>query len=240
MSGHSKWATIKRAKAATDAKRGQAFTRYAREIFQAAREGGGNPEFNFRLRLAIDKAKAGNMPKDNIERAISRATGQGMDGVRFEELMYEGYGPNKVAFMIAVLTDNRNRTAADVRKVLSKTGGQMGESGAVGWQFNRKGYIVIERKDGIDPDAVFEAALEAGAEDILTGDEEIEVFTDVDSFKAVRNALEEKKYELDTAEISYIPNTKVELSEDDAEKVLGAAEQLEELDDVQQVYHNLA
>ncbi|MBX7215216.1 MAG: YebC/PmpR family DNA-binding transcriptional regulator [Thermoflexales bacterium] len=240
MSGHSKWATIKRAKGAADAKRGALFTRLGREIAIAAREGGGNPESNFRLRLAIDKAKGANMPKDNIERAIARATGAGGEGIQLEELFYEGYLPQKVPAMIKVVTDNRNRTVAEVRKTITRAGGSLGEAGSVGWQFNRMGYFVIERAEGIDPDKVFEAALEGGAEDVKTGDEVIEVFTSVDQFRAVRDALQEAKIAVAEAELAMIPNTKTELDEEGAEKVLNAIEALEELDDVQTVYHNMS
>ena len=239
MSGHSKWATIKRAKATTDARRGAAFTRLLREIAVAAKEGGGSIESNFRLRLAVDKARAANMPKDNIERTINRVTGQGGEGEIYEELMYEGYGPAKVPFMIQVLTDNRNRSNSDVRKVLTKAGGIMGESGTVGWQFNRKGYIVVDRK-GTNYDAVFEVALEAGAEDIKDGEESFEVITEVENLRAVREALTAKKMNVTTAEITYLPTTSSEVSEAEIERVAAAVEALEELDDVQQVYTNLS
>ncbi len=239
MSGHSKWATIKRAKATTDARRGAAFTRLLREIAVAAKEGGGSIESNFRLRLAVDKARAANMPKDNIERTINRVTGQGGEGEIYEELMYEGLGPAKVPFMIQVLTDNRNRSNSDVRKVLTKAGGIMGESGTVGWQFNRKGYIVVDRK-GTNYDAVFEVALEAGAEDIKDGEESFEVITEVENLRAVREALTAKKMNVTTAEITYLPTTSSEVSEAEMERVAAAVEALEELDDVQQVYTNLS
>jgi len=239
MSGHSKWATIKRAKATTDARRGAAFTRLLREIAVAAKEGGGSIESNFRLRLAVDKARAANMPKDNIERTINRVTGQGGEGEIYEELMYEGYGPAKVPFMIQVLTDNRNRSNSDVRKVLTKAGGIMGESGTVGWQFNRKGYIVVDRK-GTNYEVVFEVALEAGAEDIKDGEESFEVITEVENLRAVREALTAKKMNVTTAEITYLPTTASEVSEAEMERVAAAVEALEELDDVQQVYTNLS
>lgn len=238
MSGHSKWATIKRAKSANDAKRGAMFTRLGREIMIAAREGGGNPESNFRLRLAIDKARAANMPKDNIERAIARATGQGADAAAFEEATYEVYLPHKVPAMIQVLTDNRNRTVAELRKVLTRAGGQF-EGASVAWQFNRKGVIVIERTDRVNPDDVFEVALESGADDIQIGDEAIEIYTTVEDFRAVREALVQKGYELATAEISLIPSNYVELDKEKTEQVLGVIDTLEETDDVQQVYHGL-
>jgi YebC/PmpR family DNA-binding regulatory protein len=239
MSGHSKWATIKRAKGAADAKRGALFTRLLREITVAAREGGGDTESNFRLRLAVDKARAANMPKENIERAIARATGQGADTVTYEELMYEGYGPHKVPLLIKVLTDNRNRTVAEIRRSLTRAGGQLGEGSAVAWQFNRKGYLVLERNDKINPDDVFEVAVEAGAEDIVTGSDTIEIYTDVDDFRAVREALIKKGWNPATAEISMIPTTQSQLSPEDTKQVLGVIEALEDLDDVQQVYSNL-
>ncbi len=238
MSGHSKWATIKRAKAANDAKRGALFTRLGREIMVAAREGGPNPEANFRLRLAIDRARAANMPKENIERAIARATGQGGEAEAFEEIIYEVYLPHKVPAMIQVLTDNRNRTVAEVRRVITRAGGQM-DGAAVAWQFQRKGVIVVERKAGLDPDAVFETALEAGADDIDIGDEAIEITTSVEGFRAVRDALMQKGYELASAEIALVPTTYTQLDREKAEQVLNVIDALEELDDVQQVYHNL-
>lgn len=238
MSGHSKWATIKRAKSANDAKRGAMFTRLGREIMIAAREGGGNPDSNFRLRLAIDRARAANMPKENIERAIARGTGQGGEAETLEEIIYEGYLPHKVPVLIQVMTDNRNRTVADVRRVLSRAGGQL-EGASVAWQFHRKGVIVIERTDKINPDEVFELAIEAGAEDINIGDEAIEITTTPEDFRAVREALVKKGFEPASAEIAMLPTSYIELEKDKAEQVLHVIDMLEEMDDVQQVYHNL-
>jgi YebC/PmpR family DNA-binding regulatory protein len=238
MSGHSKWATIKRAKGAADAKRGAVFTRLGREIAIAAKEGGGNPDSNFRLRLAVDKAKAANMPKDNIERAIARATGQGGEGETLEEVTYEVYLPHKVPAMIQVLTDNRNRTVAEIRKSVTRAGGQF-EGAAVAWQFNRKGVFVIEKSDKVKFDDVFEVALEAGAEDIQDMDEAIEIYTEPDSFREVREALVKKGYELASAELALVPNNYTSLDKDKAESVMNAIDALEELDDVQQVYHSL-
>ena len=215
------------------------FTRLAREITIAAKEGGGNPESNFRLRLAIDKAKSSNMPKDNIERAINRGTGAGAEAANYEELMYEGYLPLKVPAMIKVTTDNRNRTVADVRKHLTKAGGTLGEGGSVGWQFNRKGYIVIERDGKVDPDEIFMTAADAGADDVQTGDEVIEVFCDVEHLRAVREALVKAGYTLHTAEISMFPTTQTNLSVEETERVMKVIEELEEMDDVEQVYHNM-
>ena len=238
MSGHSKWATIKRAKGANDAKRGAMFTRLGREIMIAAKEGGGNLESNFRLRLAVDKARAANMPKDNIERAIARATGQGDDGTTYEEATYEVYLPHKVPAMIQVLTDNKNRTVADLRKTVTRSGGQF-EGAAVAWQFNRKGIIVIERNDKVNADDVFETALEAGADDIEISDDAIEITTSVESFRDVREALVKKKYEFANAELAMVPSSLTELDKDKAEQVMGVIDSLEEMDDVQQVYHSL-
>lgn len=237
MSGHSKWSTIKRKKAALDAKRGKIFTRLAREITIAARQGGGDPDTNFRLRLAVDKAKAANMPKDNIERAIERGAGGGKDG-DLEEITYEGYAPNGVALLVQVLTDNRNRAVAEVRHVLNKQGGTMADVGAVSWQFERKGYIAIER-DGVDADAIFEQAVDAGAEDIVIGDDMIEVYTDLSEFQAVQEALKAAGYDLATAELSMIPKTTLQLEPEQTIKVMRVIEALEDLDDVQQVYSNL-
>jgi YebC/PmpR family DNA-binding regulatory protein len=237
MSGHSKWSTIKHKKAATDARRGKLFTRLAREITIAAREGGGNLDTNFRLRLAVDRAKADNMPKDNIERAIKRGTGE-LKGEDLVEVMYEGYAPNGVALLVQVLTDNRNRTVADVRRVLTRQGGALAEAGAVAWQFARKGYIAIA-PDGVDQEAVFEAAVEAGAEDVVFGDDLIEIYAELEDFQAVRQALEDAGIDFETAELAMVPKTTLQLAEKDTLQVMGVIEALEELDDVQQVYSNL-
>ncbi len=237
MSGHSKWSTIKHKKAATDARRGQMFTRLAREITIAAREGGGDPEANLRLRLAIDKARAANMPKDNIERAIKRGTGE-LKGEVLEEILYEAYAPHGVALMIQVLTDNRNRSVAEVRRVLTRQGGTMAEAGAVAWQFERKGYIAIS-PDGGDPEAVFETAVEAGAEDVMISDDLIEVFAQPEDFQQVRQALERLGVRFETAELSLVPKNTLQLGEEETLKVMGVITALEDLDDVQQVYSNL-
>jgi len=237
MSGHSKWKTIKHKKAATDAKRGKIFTRLGREITIAAREGGGDPDVNFNLRLAVDKAKANNMPKDNIERAIKRGTGE-LKGEDLAEVMYEGYAPNGVALLIQVLTDNRNRTVADVRRVLTRQGGALAEAGAVSWQFERKGYIAIEL-DGIDENVIFEVAVEAGAEDVVFSQDLIEVYAELEDFQAVRQALKDKGINFETAELSMIPKTTMQLEEKETLRVMSVIEALEELDDTQQVYSNL-
>lgn len=237
MSGHSKWSTIKRKKAAVDAKRGKIFTRLAREISVAAREGGGDPEINFRLRLAIDKAKTANMPKENIERAIMRGTGEGQEDA-LEEITYEGYAPHGVALLVQVLTDNRNRTVAEVRHVFSKQGGSLSEAGAVAWQFDRKGYIAIE-PDGVDPEEVFEYAVEAGAEDVVIGDDLIEVYAELNDFQGVQEALKACGYDLATAEVSMMPKITLQLTPQETFKVMRVIEALEDLDDVQQVFSNL-
>ncbi len=237
MSGHSKWKTIKHKKAATDAKRGKIFTRLGREITIVAREGGGNPDVNFNLRLVMDKAKASNMPKDNIERAIKRGTGE-LKGEDIAEVAYEGYAPNGVALLIQVLTDNKNRTVADIRRVLTRQGGTLADAGAVAWQFDRKGYIAIA-PDGIDEDTVFEIAVEAGAEDVVFGDDLIEVYAELEDFRAVRQALADAGIHFETAELSMIPKTTMQLEEKKTLQVMGVIDALEEMDDIQQVYSNL-
>ncbi|MGD2162151.1 MAG: YebC/PmpR family DNA-binding transcriptional regulator [Anaerolineales bacterium] len=238
MSGHSKWSTIKRKKAANDAKRGAIFTRLAREIAIAAREGG-DPDVNFALRLAIDRAKAENMPKDNIERAIRRGTGEDKDAARLEQILYEGYGPHGVALLIEVVTDNRNRTVAELRHTLTDAGGNMADAGSVAWQFHRAGYFYYETEK-VDPDAVFEIAVDAGAEDVILGDEEIEVFTPADLFKTVNDALRAAGLKPDEAELRMVPNSTLELSVDKSVKTMRLIERIEDLDDVQNVYSNLA
>ena len=238
MSGHSKWKTIKHKKADTDAKRGKIFTRLGREITIAARAGGDDPNSNFNLRLAVDKAKSANMPKDNIERAIKRGTGE-LKGEDIVEVTYEGYAPNGVALLVQALTDNRNRTVAEIRRVLTRQGGTLADAGAVAWQFDRKGYIAIA-PDGTDEDTVFEIAVEAGAEDVVFGDDMIEVYAELEDFRAVRQALEDAGIQFETAELSMIPKTTMQLEEKETLQVMGVIEALEELDDVQQVYSNLS
>ncbi|MCK4451456.1 MAG: YebC/PmpR family DNA-binding transcriptional regulator [Anaerolineae bacterium] len=238
MSGHSKWSTIKHKKAATDAKRGKIFTRLAREITLAAREGGGNPDVNFNLRLAVDKAKSANMPKDNIERAIKRGTGE-LKGEELSEVTYEGYAPNGVALLLQVVTDNKNRAVANVRRIITRQGGTLADAGAVAWQFDRKGYIGIA-PDGVDQDTLFEVAVEAGAEDVVFGDDLIEVYAELENFQAVRQALQEAGIRFEAAELAMIPKTTMELGEKETLQVMGVIEALEELDDVQQVYSNLS
>lgn len=237
MSGHSKWSTIKHKKAAQDAKRGKIFTRLAREITVAAREGGSNADTNFSLRLAVDKAKAANMPKDNIEKAIKRGTGE-LKGAELVEVTYEGYAPNGVALLVQVLTDNKNRTVSDLRRVFSRQGGALAEAGAVAWQFNRKGYITIA-PDGADEDTIFEVAVEAGAEDVEFSDDLIEVHVEIDHFQAVRQALENANVVCATSEMTMVPQTTIQLEEKETLRVMKIIDALEELDDVQQVYSNL-
>jgi len=237
MSGHSKWSTIKRQKGANDAKRGALFTKVTREISVAARQGGGDPEANYRLRLAIEKARAVNMPADNIKRTIDKATGGG-DAEQFEEIVYEGYGPGGVAVLVEAATDNRNRTAAEVRSIFSKAGGQLAGSGAVAWQFEPRGLIAIAA-DGQDPDEVALAAIDAGAEDVDTDDpESIEIFTSPADLERVRQALEGAGVAIDSAESTMIAKQTVELDSTKARQALRLVEQLEELDDVQRVTAN--
>ncbi len=236
MAGHSKWAQIKRKKAATDAKRGQMFTKLIREITVAARDGGGDPAFNPRLRLAVDTAKAANMPQDNIERAIKRGTGE-LEGVRYEEVTYEGYGPGGVALFIEALTDNQKRTVAQVRHVLEKHGGNLGTSGSVAWQFERKGQIFVDASR-YDEDAVLEAALEAGAEDVGRESDEFVVTTAVSSFHEVQNGLSGLGIEFAQAELWWVPKNEVDVSGRDGERLLKLLDALDDSDDVQRVYSN--
>lgn len=238
MSGHSKWATIKRKKGATDAKRGQVFTRLTREIVMAAREGGGDLDTNFRLRLAIDRARAQNMPKENIERAIKRATGADKDAAAYEELYYEGYGPHGVAIMMQCVTENRNRTVAEIRHVLTKSGGGMGEAGSVAWQFTRTAYFGIPGK-GKDFDKIFELAVEGGADDVVSDEEWIEIFAPVESFKSITDQLRNAGITPEEAELRMIPNQEMDLSVEHTMQVLRTIESLEELDDIQNVFHTL-
>ena len=239
MAGHSKWHNIQRRKNAQDAKRGKIFMRHAKVVYEAAKRGGGDPDTNPTLRLAIDKAKADNMPNDNIERAIKKATGA-LDGANFEELTYEGYGPGGTAIIVNVLTDNKNRTAAEVRHAFSKNGGNLGENGCVSFMFERKGYIVILNEDGsIDEDDITLEAIEAGAEDITVQDGAYEIYTTPDNFEAVCNHLTEAGYSLDNEEITMLPQNYSKLEAKDEEKMLNLIDMLEEDEDVQDVHHNL-
>jgi YebC/PmpR family DNA-binding regulatory protein len=236
MSGHSKWSRIKRQKGATDAKRGQVFTKLIKEITVAARMGGGDPEGNARLRAAIAAAKADNMPKDNIERAIKKGTGE-LEGVAYEELVYEGYGPGGAAILIEAMTDNRNRTSADIRYIFSKSSGNLGEAGCVAWMFDKKGYLVVA-KSAVDEEQLMELALDAGAEDIQEGEKEFEVITDPSAFDAVKEALDQAGVQYLLAEVTMHPQSVVQLAGKNAEQMLRLMEQLEDQDDVQKVYAN--
>jgi YebC/PmpR family DNA-binding regulatory protein len=237
MSGHSKWSTIKRKKGAIDAKRGKAFTKIIKEITLAARLGGGDVEGNSRLRQAVMAAKEENMPKDNIERAIKKGLGGGEGAANYEEVTYEGYGPGGVAVLVEIMTDNKNRTVAEIRHILSKHGGNLGENGCVAWIFNKKGSIVIDKKN-IDEDALMELALEAGAEDVTTEGNEFEVITDPASFEKVKKAIDAKGIKHLEARIGMIPSNTVKLEMNKAEQMLKMMEKLEDNDDVQNVYAN--
>jgi YebC/PmpR family DNA-binding regulatory protein len=236
VSGHSKWAGIKHKKAVVDARRGQAFTRASREITIAAREGGGDPEGNFRLRLAVQKAREVNMPADKIQAAIDRGTGAGK-GAALEEVRYEGFGPAGVAIMVDAVTDNRNRTAPAVRHIFSKHGGNLGDSNSVGWMFERKG-VISATAGGQDPEEVGLAAIEAGAEDIQVDEGTIEITTEPSAFESVRSAVEQLGVAIENAELTMQPKQTVPVGEDKAPAILRLLEALEEDDDVQQVYAN--
>ena len=236
MAGHSKWANIRHRKAAQDAKRGKIFTRLIREIVVAAREGGGDPETNPRLRAAIDKALANNMKKDTIDTAIKRGSG-GLEGDNVEELTYEGYGPGGVAILLETMTDNRNRTVSEVRFAFSKNGGNLGTDGSVAYLFHKRGVLSFNAEH--DEDALMAAALEAGAEDFVSNDDgSFDVYTTPDSFGRVKDALLAADLTPDHAEVGLLPDTRSPLAEEDAEKFLKLIDALEELDDVQEVYHN--
>ena len=240
MSGHSKWATIKRKKGATDAARGRLFTRLIKEITIAAKNGGGNPDGNPRLRLAIQTAKAANMPADNIKRAIQKGTGE-LPGVSYEEVTYEGYGPSGVAVLVEVVTDNNNRTVSEMRHVFSRNNGNMGQSGSVAWMFSRKGNIVIPRSDQPVPlteDDVMAIVLEAGADDLQSDDDTFTVATSPTEFDAVKKAIEDKGIKIEHAALQMIPQNTVKVTGKEAEQTLKLMEALEEHDDVQNVYSN--
>ena len=237
MSGHSKWSSIKHRKGAQDAKRGQLFSKLSRAIIVAAREGGGNPDTNIALANAIETAKSYSMPKENIERAIKRGTGEGSGDV-FEKIVYEGYAANGVAVMVDIMTDNRNRAAADIRRIFSRIGGSLGTSGSVAWMFEKKGNIIVNKDTGADEDTLLETALEGGAEDMTTEDDHWEIVTDVESFRGVLEALERAGIEVASAEVTMLPKSTVKLDRDGAKKVLRLVDALEEYEDVQEVYAN--
>jgi|UniRef100_A0A7C3UQK5 YebC/PmpR family DNA-binding regulatory protein len=236
MAGHSKWAKLKHKKPKTDQARGKLFSKLIREITVAARTGGGNPDFNPRLRSAIEAAKEANMPSENIEKAIKRGTGE-LPGVTYEEVEYEGYGPGGVAIIVKVLTDNKNRTTQEIRHIFSRYGGNLGPTGCVSWQFKPKGVFYVP-KDKVDEDTVISLALEAGAEDIKTEEDAYQIITPPDSFFAVKKRLEEEKIPLEHAELTRLPLTLTPVDEKTGERVLKLQSALEELDEVQQVYAN--
>lgn len=236
MAGHSKWAQIKRKKAVADAKKGKLFTKLIREITIAARQGGGNPDGNPRLRLAIDQARAANMPMENIERAIKKATGE-LEGSQYEEIIYEGYGPGGVAILIEAVTDNKNRTVSELRHIFSRHGGRLAESGSVNWMFDRKGIITIE-KSVINEDDLIMLALDAGADDIIVESDYYEVQTSIENFEKVRKNLLEKNVKIENASLQYVPQNLMKIEGKENETVLKLLEILEDHDDVQNVYTN--
>jgi YebC/PmpR family DNA-binding regulatory protein len=236
MSGHSKWSQIKRSKGAADAQRGQLFTKLSKEIIIAAKQGGPDANANFRLRLAVQKARDNNMPAENIDRAIKRAAGGG-EGAELAEIMYEGFGPAGTSVLVEVATDNRNRTVAEIRNVFTRAGGNLGESGSVAWNFDNRGVINVPR-DGKDADDVAMCAIDAGADDVQVGEETIDIYTGPSELEAVRKALEDSQVPVDSAETARVPKTTVQLDEKAAIQVLRLVEKLEALDDVQKVYFN--
>lgn len=237
MSGHSKWSQIKRQKGVNDSKRGQLFTKLGREITIAARDGGGDHNANFRLRLALQRARESNMPADNIDRAIKRGTGGG-EGAALEEITYEGYGAGGAAVMVEAMTDNRNRAASDIRGAFTRGGGSLGETGCVAWLFDTRGVITLDIGDA-DPDELSLAVIDAGAEDVQVEDGALEVYTQPSEMEAVRQALETSKLNITGAEVTMVPKTVADLSPKDAVAVMRLLERLEELDDVQRVYSNI-
>lgn len=236
MSGHSKWSSIKHQKGVADARRGQLFTKLTREIIVAVREGGSNPEVNFRLRLAISKARDNNMPLDNIERAIKRGSGD-LEGATLSELVMEGYGPNGTAILVKGLTDNRNRTIQEIRNIFSRHGGSLGENGCVAWLFDSLGVITL-KTDGLDPDDVALSAIDAGANDVKVEGDYVEIYTKAEELEAVRAALERQNLTIASAELSMVPKTMVQLDEKPALQALKLLDKLEELDEVQNVFSN--
>jgi YebC/PmpR family DNA-binding regulatory protein len=236
MSGHSKWSTIKRKKGKADAERGKTFTKVIKEITVSARDGGGDPDGNPRLRAAIQAARAANMPAANIERAIKKGTGE-LPGVSYEEVSYEGYGPGGVAILVEVLTDNRNRTVSDIRHIFTHNGGSLGEVGCVGWMFDKKGLIQVDKRS-VDEEELMEAVLEAGALDMKLEEDYFEIVTPFNKFEAVKQALDQKKVSYSQAELTMIPQTTIKLEGKEAEQMLRLMESLEDHDDVQKVYAN--
>lgn len=237
MAGHSKWANRLHRKSRQDAKRGKLFGKLSREIIVAARMGGGDADINNRLRLAIQAARDASMPTDNIERAITRGTGA-LEGESYEEITYEGFGPGGAALMLACMTDNKQRTVAEVRKILEKAGGNLGSTGSVAWMFEQKGVIVVSKGDSVDGEKLFDAAVEAGAEDVAEEDDYFEVPTDARNFQAVHDALKAAGFELERAEVTYVPSSSTPVPDDEATRLLNLLEALDEHDDVQKVYSN--
>ena len=237
MSGHSHWANIKHQKKREDRRRGKLFTKLVRDIMMAAREGGGDPEFNVSLRFAVDRAKDANMPKENIERAIKRGTGE-LEGVNLEEIVYEGYAPSGIAILIHTVTDNRNRTASELRNAFGDRGGSMAEAGAVMWQFDRKGYLALPA-DGLDEMEVFELAVEAGADDVEFSDDLIEIYAEPSVFADVQKALENAGIESKDARLTMVPKQRMQLEDDKTMNVMRLIDHIEDLDDVQEVHSNL-
>lgn len=237
MAGHSKWANIKHKKAREDAKKGKLFSKLSKLISVAAREGGGDPDTNPKLKDAIQRAKDANMPNDNIERAIKRGTGE-IEGAAYESMVYEGYGPEGVAIMLDITTDNRNRTASEIRHIFDKYNGNLGESGCVAWMFNKKGQIILEKRNDIDEDEVMLVALEAGAEDVIVEDDMIQIITEPKNLEEVKNEIQNNDFKISSAEITMIPSNTVKLEGKAAEQVMKLVEELEDHDDVQEVYAN--
>ncbi|WP_434577251.1 YebC/PmpR family DNA-binding transcriptional regulator [Thermoanaerobacterium thermosaccharolyticum] len=237
MSGHSKWANIKHKKEKMDAQKGKIFTKLTKDIIMAAKEGG-DPETNSKLRDAIEKAKANNLPNDNIQRAIKKGTGE-LSGGNLEEVVYEGYGPAGSAIIVEALTDNKNRTAGDIRHIFDRSGGSLGSSGCVAWMFDKKGLITIEKSENIDEDELAMLVIDAGADDFSSDGDEYEILTDPSNFQAVKDAIKNAGYEMSSADITMIPQNTVKLSDSDYEKFEKFIEKLEENDDVQEIYHNV-
>ena len=237
MSGHSKWSTIKHGKAVTDARRGKLFTKLAKEIIVAARDGGGDPTANFQLRMAVQRAKDSNMPNDNIDRAIKRGTGDGGDGAQMVEVLYEGYGPGGVAIMLETLTDNRNRTVSDVRATLTKAGGNMAEAGAVAWQFEQKGVITVDVDQDQGEDYTL-ISIDLGADDFDSFDSTLQIYSSPGSMESIRSTLEQNQAQIRSSEISRVPSHTITLDEKQSLQTLRLLDRLEELDDVQRIYSN--
>ncbi len=237
MAGHSKWANIKHRKAASDAKRGKVFTRIAKELTIAARDGGGDPDTNPRLRLVMQQARAANMPNDNIDRAVKRGTGE-LEGQTLEQIMLEGYGPGGIGILIECVTDNRNRTVADVRHALSRNGGSMADAGSVAWNFSRKSVIAVD-KEGKDEEEILMAVIDAGAEDVKEEEETFEVYAEPENFDAVREAVESAGYDIKEAKLAFVPSQSVELSGDEAAQAMKLLDALDDQDDVQNVFSNV-